>query len=82
MSEERVEGLIESYWKDWEGALAGLNADEHARLLMAVGAVDTVWDRQLFEHAETFGGTEIGYARALSGAILARLLGVDCMALA
>ncbi len=82
MSDERVDGLIESYWKDWEGALAGLSADEHERLIVAVGAVDTVWDRQLFEHAETFGGTEIGYARALSGAILARLLGVDYVALA
>ena len=82
MSEERVDGLIDGYWKDWEEALVGLNAGERERFIAAVGAVDTVWDRHLFEHAETFGGTEIGYARALSGAILERLLGVDYVAFA
>jgi hypothetical protein len=44
--------------------------------------VDSVWDRQVFDRAETFGGAEIRFARALSGSILARLLGVEYAALA
>lgn len=82
MAEERVDALVDTYWKEWDEALAGLGAGEHERLIAAIGAVDTVWDRHLFEHAETFGGAEIGYARALSAAILGRLLGVDYAALA
>jgi hypothetical protein len=82
MAEERVNALVDTYWKEWDEALAGLGAGEHERLIAAIGAVDTVWDRHLFEHAETFGGAEIGYARALSAAILGRLLGVDYAALA
>jgi len=82
MVEERIDSLIDIYWKEWTDALAGLGAGEHERLIAAIGAVDTVWDRHLFEHAETFGGAEIGYARALSAAILGRLLGVDYAALA
>jgi hypothetical protein len=66
----------------WEEALSGLGPIEHQRLTAAIGAIDTVWDRYLFEQAETFGGGEIGYARALSSAALARLLGVDYAALA
>ena len=82
MAEERIDALVDIYWKEWGKALAGLGASEHERLIAAIGAVDTVWDRHLFEHAETFGGSEIGYARALSAAILGRLLGVDYVALA
>jgi hypothetical protein len=82
MAEERIDALIDGYWREWEAALAGLGAGEHGRLNAAIGAVDTVWDRHLFEHAETFGGAEIGYARALSAAILGRLLDVDYAALA
>jgi len=82
MAEERIDALIDGYWREWEAALAGLGAGEHGRFNAAIGAVDTVWDRHLFEHAETFGGAEIGYARALSAAILGRLLGVDYTALA
>jgi len=82
MAEERVDALIDGYWREWETALAGLGAGEHGRLNAAIGAVDMVWDRHLFEHAETFGGAEIGYARALSAAILGRLLDVDYVALA
>jgi hypothetical protein len=82
MAEERIDALVDIYWKEWDKALAGLGAGEHERLIAAIGAVDTVWDRHLFEHAETFGGAEIGYARALSAAILGRLLGVDYAALA
>jgi hypothetical protein len=82
MAEERIDALVDIYWKEWDKALAGLGAGEHDRLIAAIGAVDTVWDRHLFEHAETFGGAEIGYARALSAAILGRLLGVDYAALA
>ena len=82
MVEDRVDTLIDGYWKEWEEVLSGLGADQSGRLTAAIGAVDTAWDRHLFEHAETFGGTEIGYARALSAAILGRLLGVDYVALA
>ena len=82
MAEERIDALVDIYWKEWDQALAGLGAAEHERLIAAIGAVDTVWDRHLFEHAETFGGAEIGYARALSAAILGRLLGVEYAALA
>jgi hypothetical protein len=82
MVEERVRTLIDGYWKEWEEALADLGRGEHARLATATGALDTVWDRHLFAHAETFGGLEIGYARALSATILGRLLGVDYAALA
>jgi hypothetical protein len=82
MTEERIDALVDIYWKEWDQALAGLGAGEHERLVAAIGAVDTVWDRHLFAHAETFGGAEIGYARALSAAILGRLLGVEYAALA
>ena len=82
MAEERIDAVIDIYWKEWDEALTGLGAGEHERLIAAIGSVDTVWDRHLFQHAETFGGTEIGYARALSAAILGRLLGVDYAALA
>ncbi|MDH3815165.1 MAG: hypothetical protein OEV48_11800 [Acidobacteriota bacterium] len=82
MAEERIDALVDIYWKEWDAALEGLDVGGHERLIAAIGAVDTVWDRHLFEHAETFGGAEIGYARALSAAILGRLLGVDYAALA
>jgi len=82
MAEERIDALVDGYWREWEVALAGLGTGDHGRLNAAIGAVDTVWDSHLFEHAETFGGAEIGYARALSAAILGRLLDVDYAALA
>lgn len=81
MSWDRIEGQIDTYWRETEEALTGLDGDGHARLNTASGAVDLVWDRHIFESAETFGGTEIGYARALSGAILARLVGAEFAAL-
>ena len=67
MAEERIDALVDIYWKEWDAALEGLDVGEHERLIAAIGAVDTVWDRHLFEHAETFGGAEIGYARACPG---------------
>jgi len=82
MAEERVRTLIDGYWKEWEEALANLSRGEYAQLATAIGALDTVWDRHLFAHPESFGGAEIGYARALSATILARLLEVDYAALA
>jgi hypothetical protein len=82
MADERLGSVIDTYWREWGEALAGLDAGEHGRLNAAIGAVDTVWDHHLFAHAETFGGAEIGYARALSAAILGRLLGVEYVALA
>lgn len=81
MSVERVDALVEDYWRESKEALIGLDFGTHARLNAAIGAVDTVWDRHLFVSAETFGGTEIGFARALSGAVLKRLLGVEYAAL-
>ncbi len=82
MVEQRIAALVDGYWNEWEHALAGVDAGARGRLIAALGAVDTVWDHHLFERAETFGGTEIGYSRALSAAILGRLLGVDYTALA
>lgn len=81
MSEERIDALIESYWRDSKEALIGLDFGAHARLNTAIGAIDTVWDRHLFVNAETFGGTEIGFSRALTGALLERLLDVEYAAL-
>ena len=77
MSDDNSTALIDSYWGQAAEAMAGLSGDQHARFTTAVGAVDTVWDRHVFDQAEIFGGPEIGYARALSGSILARLLGLD-----
>jgi hypothetical protein len=82
MAEDRIDAMIGSYWAEWEQLLAGLESGEHERFIAAIGAIDTVWDRHLFEHAETFGGTEIGTARTLTAVILARLLGVEYAALA
>ena len=78
---EGIAGTIETLWREAEQLLAGLDGEGHARLRTATGAIDLVWDRQIFECAETFGGTEIGYARTLSGAILARLVDADFAAL-
>jgi len=77
MNEVSTDALVNSYWSQAREILAGLSGDDHARLNVAVGAIDTVWDRHVFDQAETFGGPEIGFARVLSGSILARLLGLD-----
>ncbi len=78
---EGISGTIETLWREAEQLLAGLDGENHARLNAANGAIDLVWDRQIFECAETFGGTEIRYARTLSGAVLARLVDADFAAL-
>jgi hypothetical protein len=75
-------GLIDSLWNDAEAMLSGLDRDEKSRLVTAISAVDAVWDQNIFDHAKSFGGPEVGDARALSAAILARLLGVEYIALA
>jgi len=72
---------IDAYWTEAESALSDLGGPDHARLNTATGALDLVWDRHVFEHGESFGGTEIGFARGLSAAILARLLGADYVAI-
>ncbi len=77
MDDENTAALVDSYWSRASETLTGLNSDHHALLNTAVGAIDTVWDRHVFDKAETFGGAEIGFARVLSGSILARLMGVD-----
>ena len=77
MNDVSTAALVESYWSQARETLTGLSGDDHARLNVAVGAIDTVWDRHVFDQAETFGGPEIGFARVLSGTILARLLGLD-----
>ena len=81
IAEEHHPTNIENLWREAEDRLVGLDGGGHARLNAATGAIDLVWDRQVFENAETFGGTEIGYARALSGAVLARLVRADYGAL-
>jgi len=82
MTEDANADLIDSCWEEASEALSGLGNGGHAVLNTANGALDTVWDRYIFEKAETFGGAEIGYARALSASILARLLNVDYVGLA
>lgn len=77
MDNENTAALVESYWSRASECLTGLNSDHLALLNTAVGAIDTVWDRHVFDKAETFGGAEIGFARDLSGSILARLMGLD-----
>ncbi len=81
MTKNGIAGTIETLWRESAQQLAGLDGDGHALLSAATGAIDLIWDRQIFERAETFGGTEIGYARALSGAVLARLVDADCAAI-
>jgi hypothetical protein len=81
MTKDGIAGTIETLWRESEQQLAGLDGDGHALLNAATGAIDLIWDRQIFERAETFGGTEIGYARALSSAVLARLVDADCAAI-
>ena len=75
-------GLIDSYWNEAAAALSGVGIDDQSRLMTAITAVDTVWDRIIFDHAKSFGGPEVGDARMLSAAILARLLDVEYVALA
>lgn len=75
-------GLIDGYWKDASTALSKIAIDDQPRLITALSAVDEVWDRNIFDHAKLFGGPEVGDARALSAAILIRLLDVEYAALA
>lgn len=81
MTKNPMTGAIEALWRESEQQLVGLDGDGHTLLNAATGAIDLIWDRQIFERAETFGGTEIGYARALSGAVLARLVDADFAAI-
>ena len=80
MNRERI-AEIDSYWGEAEAALSGLGDADHALLNAAAGAIDSVWDRNVFERGESFGGTEIGFARGLSAAILERLLDADYAAI-
>jgi len=66
MTVNGIDKLVESYWNEADEALAGLGEGEHLLLNTANLAADAVWDRHIFAHSETFGGTEIGYAGALS----------------
>jgi hypothetical protein len=81
MTREQIAEQIDSYWVEAEAAVSGLGGADHALLNIAIGAVDMVWDRNVFDRAESFGGTEIGFARGLSAAILARLLNADYAAI-
>ena len=81
MTSERMAEQVDSYWGEAEAAVSGLGDADHALLNTASGAIDMVWDRNIFEHGESFGGTEIGFARGLSAAILARLLDADYAAI-
>jgi len=81
MTREQIAEQIDSYWVEAEAAVSGLGDADHALLNIALGAVDMVWDRNVFDRAESFGGTEIGFARGLSAAILARLLNADYAAI-
>ena len=80
MTRERINEL-DSYWGEAQAALSGLGDAGHALLNTASRAVDSVWDRNIFERGESFGGAEIGFARGLSAAILERLLDADYAAI-
>lgn len=75
-------GLIDGYWNDAATVLSRIGSDDQASLITAISAVDEVWDRKIFDHAKHFGGPEVGDARALTAAILIRLLDVEYAALA
>ena len=75
-------GLIDGQWDEADAALSELNSDDKSRLITAISATDAVWDRNIFDHATSFGGPEVGDSRMLSAAILARLLDVEYVALA
>jgi hypothetical protein len=81
MAPNLISDLIDTYWAAAESTLADLGAEDLVVLNTAVGALDRVWDNHIFEHAETFGGTEIGFARSLSSLILKRMLGAEYAAL-
>ena len=80
MTSERITE-IDSHWGEAEAAVSGLGDADHALLNIAAGAIDSVWDRKVFERGESFGGTEIGFARDLSAASLGRLLDADYAAI-
>lgn len=74
--------MIDDQWNDADAALSELSSNDKSRLVTAISATDAVWDRNIFDHATSFGGPEVGDARTLSAAILARLLDVEYVALA
>jgi len=79
---ERAADRADSYWREACDALVGVTDSEHGLLNTASVALDAIWDREVFAHTESFGGSEIAYAGALSAGILARLVGVEYAALA
>jgi hypothetical protein len=81
MTHQRASDRVNDLWAEAADAVGGLGSDRTERLAIAISALDAVWDRHVFQAALTFGGTEIGFARALSAAILARLLEVPWAAL-
>ncbi len=81
MTHDRAADRVSDLWSEAADAVGGLGSDRAERLAIAISALDTVWDRHVFQAALTFGGTEIGFARAVSAAILARLLEVPWAAL-
>lgn len=78
---DRVTETIDRDWREAAASVEGIGARDLVRLATASAVIDRVWDRHIFEFAETFGGTEIGYARALSAKALERLLECDYAAL-
>ena len=78
---DRVAETIDQYWREAASSVEGIDGQALLRLATAGAALDAVWDHHIFEFAETFGGTEIGFARALSAAILERLLECEYVAL-
>jgi hypothetical protein len=79
---ERAHALIQGEWNDAEEKLSGLDDADTRRLAIAVSATDAIWDRLVFDRADSFGGPEVGDARTLSSAILTSVLDVEYAALA
>lgn len=81
MSHDRATARVDALWAEAADAVGDLGTDRAERLAIAISALDAVWDRHVFAAALTFGGTEIGFARTVSAALLARLLDVPWAAL-
>lgn len=57
--------LIDSQWNEAEVVLSELSSDDKSRLVTAISATDAVWDRNIFDHATSFGGPEVGDSRSI-----------------
>jgi hypothetical protein len=81
MKHDRTADRVDALWAEATDTVGDLGPDRAERLAIAISGLDALWDRQIFRSATTFGGPEIGFARMVSAALLARLLDVPWAAL-